>query len=364
MYTFMTMNGLLHWNDEKYKAEEEIRADYQRICEEYLAGEFPTDILDRLANMLEALGNSPVIVRSSSQLEDNFGFSFAGKYDSYFLPNQGTPKENLIALTEAIARIYASTLNPDALLYRRSKGLQDYDERMAILVQVVVGEKMGDYFLPHGAGVAFSRNLYRWSPRIEREDGFMRLVWGLGTRAVDSIGNDYPRLVALGQPNLRPDSSPQAIRHYSQQFVDLIDLKENSFKTLPVKEVFEPNYKPLRLLAQIYRDGFVSSIRSTVLREDMEKLILTFDPLLRRTLMPDQMRRLLQTLEGVYKMPVDLEFTIEIDDFQSQHPVSRITIVQCRPQSQMQDRQMRLPKSVNPDDVLISTRRMVPQGVC
>ena len=90
------------------------------------------------------------------------------------------------------------------------KGLQDYDERMAILIQVVQGEPYGRYFLPHAAGVAFSRNLYRWSPQIRREDGFVRLVWGLGTRAVDRVGNDYPRLVALSHPLLHPEASPKS----------------------------------------------------------------------------------------------------------------------------------------------------------
>jgi hypothetical protein len=363
MYTFMKANGLMHWNDQKYKPEADIRAEYPLIIEQYLKGSFPPDILDRLRDMLEFLGNQPVIVRSSSQLEDNFGYSFAGKYDSYFCPNQGTLDENLKFLTEKIALIYASTLNPNALLYRRSKDLQDYDERMAILIQVVEGEKMGRYLLPHGAGVAFSRNLYRWSPRIQRDDGFMRLVWGLGTRAVDSVGNDYPRMVALGQPMLRPDSSSQAIRHYSQQYVDLIDLEENAFKTLPVKEVLTPQYKPLRYLAQIYRDGFISSIRSTVLGNEMDRLILTSDEFLRRGHFPDRMRRVLQTLERHYKMPVDMEFTLQLENFQNPLPDVYLTIVQCRPQSHLKDLDAHLPEQIDSADVVLATRRMVPQGV-
>ena len=110
---------------------------------------------------------------------------------------------------------------------------------MAILIQVVRGERYGDYFLPHAAGVAFSRNLYRWAPQIRREDGFVRLVWGLGTRAVDRVGNDYPRLIALSHPLLRPTTVPQMIARYSQQSVDLIDLKRNEFVTMPVHEVLE-----------------------------------------------------------------------------------------------------------------------------
>ncbi len=204
-YIFMALNGLMTWGDQKYKLEDEIRADYPHIQQEFLKGEFPEDILEKFRSLLERVGDKPLIVRSSSLLEDNFGTSFAGKYESYFCPNHGTSEENLKDFVQSIIRIYASMLNPDALLYRRAKGLQDYDERMAVLVQVVQGDVFGHYYLPHAAGVAFSRNMYRWSPQIRREDGFVRMVWGLGTRAVDRVGNDYPRLVALSHPLLHPE---------------------------------------------------------------------------------------------------------------------------------------------------------------
>jgi phosphoenolpyruvate synthase/pyruvate phosphate dikinase len=163
--------------------------------------------LVELKDLLENIGKKPLIVRPSSLLEDNFGTAFAGKYDIHFCPNQGSPKDNLEELTHAIAGTFASTLKPEALLYRRSKGLQDYDERMAILIQLVQGDSYGRYFLPHGAGVAFSHNLYRRNQQIRREDGFARLVWGLGTRAVERVGNDYPRPVALSHPTLQPDDT-------------------------------------------------------------------------------------------------------------------------------------------------------------
>jgi hypothetical protein len=200
MYIFIAMNGFTYWNDQKYKPEEQIWSEYPQLKKEFETGKFPPEILVELRSLLDSIGKKPLIVRSSSLLEDNFGTAFAGKYDSHFCPNQGTPEENLNELTKAIAATFASTLKPEALLYRRSKGLQDYDERMAILIQVVQGEPYGRYFLPQGAGVAFSRNLYRWNPQIRREDGFARLVWGLGTRAVERVGNDYPHPVALSHP--------------------------------------------------------------------------------------------------------------------------------------------------------------------
>lgn len=361
-YLFMTMNGLMHWGDQKYKSEEQIREDYPRLKRDFLAGKFPPDTLERLREILDMVGGSPIIVRSSSLLEDNFGNSFAGKYESHFCPNQGTPQENLNALTQAIQSIYASVFNPDALMYRRSRGFQDYDERMAILIQVVEGERFDRYYFPQAAGVAFSRNLYRWSPQIRKEDGFVRIVWGLGTRAVEPVDNDYPRLVALSHPLLRPDSTTKAVRRYSQQYIDVIDLEENCFRTLPVHDVINARYPALRYVAEIEADGYLLPIRTTVMKADSDRLILTFDELLRRTPLADLLRRMLKTLEKHYRAPVDTEFTAQIEDPTSQSPGVSISLLQCRPQSHAKEMTAHLPQTLYPEDIIFSTRRMVPEG--
>ena len=362
LYTFMALNGLMHWGDQKYKLEEQIRADYPKIQADFLNSEFPPDIIDRFRSLLDEVGKNPLIVRSSSLLEDNFGTSFAGKYESHFCPNQGTPKQNLQDFLRAISRIYASSLNPDALLYRRAKGLQDYDERMAILIQVVQGQKHGRFFLPDGAGVAFSRNLYRWSPQIRRDDGFLRLVWGLGTRAVDRVGNDYPRMVALSHPLLQPESSPKMIRRYSQQYVDLIDLEENVYKSLPVSEVFNLHDSLLRYLVQVDQGGYLVPLRINVQEGNRGQLVLTFDQLLRRTPLAKRMVNLLQTLENYYGNPVDTEFTIEVVNPETLNPDVIITLLQCRPQSHLKEIEARLPVNLRQEDVIFSTQRMAPEG--
>jgi hypothetical protein len=363
IYIYMSANGLSHWNEQKYKPEEQIIGEYPRIQREFMAGEFPPDILEKLQEMLDEIGPRPIIVRSSSQLEDNFGTSFAGKYDSYFCPNQGTRSENLRAVSQAIALTYASTLKPEALLYRRSKGLQDYDERMAILIQEVQGERFGQYFLPHGAGVAFSRNLYRWSPIIRREDGFVRLVWGLGTRAVERVGNDYPRLIALSHPLLQPDDSAEALRHYSQQYVDLIDIEKNTFRTLPIHDVLRPDYAPLRYLTQIEEEGYYSSPRGRVRNVEIPKLAITFSEFLRRTPFSSMISKILRILESDYHSAVDIEFTVQLTDPNTSKPDIRISLLQCRPQSHLEaTRTVRLPKHLRDTDIIFSTRFMVPQG--
>lgn len=363
-YSFITMNNLDKWNNQKYKNEEEMRIDYPHILKEFEAGEFPSDILEKLKSLLLDIGRKPLIVRSSSLLEDSFGTSFAGKYESIFLPNQGELEDNLTALTRAIAHVYGTTLNPSALLYRRSKGLQDYDERMAILIMLVEGEAYKSYYLPDAAGVAFSRNLYRWAPQIRREDGFTRLVCGLGTRAVDRVGNDYPRIIALSHPLLRPTTNPDTIQRCSQQSIDLLDLKENKFKTIAAKTLLDADYPPLRFLAQLHEEGYFSPLQSRLMDADREKVVLTFDELIRRTPFAETLRKVLQLLEKNYQSPVDIEYTLKIERDSGTNPPVKFTILQCRPQAQLTETaETEIPAFLPEKDIIFSTRFMVPQGV-
>ena len=361
-YNFLAINGLMHWNDQKYKTEEQMRADYPALREEFSKGQLPPEIIERLDEILVEAGHKPLIVRSSSLLEDNFGTSFAGKYESIFLPNQGTYAKKMDALTSAISRIYASVMDPDALLYRHHKDLADYDERIAILIQFVEGEQMGQYYLPQAAGVAFSRNLYRWSPQIREEDGFLRLVLGLGTRAVDLVADDCPRLVALSHPRLQPSSDMRSARRYSQQNVDVIDLEKNQLTTVPIHKILEAKYPPLRYAAQIEQDGYLANILSST--NEFKKMVITFDGLLARTSFAKNIREALQLLETHYDAPVDTEFTVEIIETDSQKPDIKITLLQCRPQSHIQNMdEVQLPASLNDEDIIFSTQRMVPQGI-
>ena len=360
-YVFTESNDLVRWMDQKYKPEAQMRSEYPKIVQDFVNGKFPEDILVRLRDILEEAGKRPLIVRSSSLLEDNFGTSFAGKYESYFVPNQGATEENLAALAEAIARVYASSVNPTVLLYRHAKGLVDYDERIAVLLQFVEGEQFGHYFMPQAAGVAFSRNLYRWSPQIRKEDGFVRLVWGLGTRAVESFGDEHPRLVALSHPALHPLDTAESIRQHSQQYVDLIDLEENALKTLPVHGALTAQYPLLRYIAQVEEDGYLRTPTSGTI--DPKRLVVTFDDLLRRTPFAKRMKSLLATLEKHYGFPVDTEFAAGVLNPGAAHPDIYITLLQCRPQSHLSDGpEVELPARPDPADIIFSTRRMVPRG--
>jgi hypothetical protein len=353
---FLTHNGLEEYQSQKYKSSEEVRNEYPLIRQVFHNGEFPPDIVDQLEKMLKQIRHHPVIVRSSSLLEDRFGAAFSGMYSSIFLGNQGSLKDRLRALLGGIADVFASTLSPDPILYRRRHNLIDYNEGMAILIQKVVGRPHGRYFLPDVAGVAFSRNEYRWSPRIRTEDGMARVVLGLGTRAVDRTGDDYSRIVALGAPQLRPEVTPDKVIRYSQRFADVIDLQEDRFRRVPIGELLSqgPGVPGMTLAASLVRDGAIVEPVGAIDGEPADRLCLTFDRLLNRTPFAHRMREQLKRLEDSYGVPINVEYAIN---------GNQVYLLQCRPLVQAEAAEfIRLPRGIPIEDRLFYTREIVRSG--
>lgn len=362
LYEFHQINNLERFMNQKYLPLDEIRQEYPSVVKAHLQGRFPDEFVQRLRELLGEIGHRPMIVRSSSLLEDNFGHAFAGKYQSHFCPNQGSPKQNLKALLDAIKRIYASALNPDALLYRKRHNLLDYDERMAVLIQPVRGHRYGPYFFPTVAGVAFSKNPFRWNPKIRREDGFLRLVWGIGTRAVDRVSDDYPRMIALSHPGLRPETSARAIRQYSQHYADVIDLDANCLATVPVREILDRDYPYLRYVASEFKEDYVQELLSTAGIDSPDNLVITFDTLVKDRRFIKLMQETLDALEDAYETPVDIEFAVEIVP-NYPHPDYKLNLLQCRPLSErIMGEEVTIPQNLPEDDVLFKTFDLIPDG--
>jgi hypothetical protein len=355
---FVQENGLMIFYDQKYKPLEEIRKEYPVIREIFKNGEFSPDIMARFRALLEEVGTHPLIVRSSSLLEDNFGSAFSGKYESIFLPNQGPLEERLQALVGAVAEVYASTLGPDPISYRREKNLIDYDERMGVLIQKVVGVKYRHYFLPVWAGVAFSRNVYRWSTRIRREDGLMRIVMGLGTRAVDRVAADYPRLVALGAPGLRPAIEAKDLLRYSQHWIDVINLARNRVETITLPELLGDMSEPfpdLHLIVSINEEGHVRPVATKLINAHPRDLVITFDRLATGTDFCECMRRMLQRLEAVYGSPVDVEFAYDGHS---------LYLLQCRPQAaRIVMERVEIPRNIPRERVIFTVEHDAPNAL-
>lgn len=361
-YEHQSLNELSEFMNQKYKPLDQIQGEYPALQDAYLRGHFPEYVVVQLRELLEVVDGKPLIVRSSSLLEDNFDVSFAGIYESVFCPNQGTPEENLTVLTRAIATVYASFANPNALFYRKQKGLLDYDERMAVMIQPVQGERYRDYLFPMVAGMAYSRNPFIWNAKLRREDGFVRMVVGMGTRAVERVAEDYPRMIALSHPQLRPESGANAIRHYSQYYMDVIDLKRNQFDTQRIGEILSADYPHLRLLASVDKGDYITQMVFNDQGLEPSQLIITFDGLLSQTAYVDHLKWALKALEFGYGRPVDIEFTLGLGR-EYPKPGIELHLLQCRPQSvHYLAEEIRFPEKLADEDVIFGTVKLVPTG--
>ena len=127
----------------QYQSLDEIKQEYSFVEYIFKNSQFPPESLQALSMILDDMEGKPIIVRSSSILEDSFEASFMGKYTSIFLSNQGSKEKRLTAFVEAIAEVYACTFAPDPLEHRIKQGLIDFREEMGILVQQVVGTQVG-----------------------------------------------------------------------------------------------------------------------------------------------------------------------------------------------------------------------------
>lgn len=361
-YEFVEANDLFGTLNQKYKDLEQSRADFPAFRELYeTKSRLPRGVVRRLGEVLDQVGDTPVIVRSSSLLEDNFGQSFAGKYETHFCPNQGDRDSRLRELCLAVLKVYSSVFNPDALAYRRQMGLIDYDERMAVLIQKVEGAAYRGKYFPQMAGVGFSYNPYRWTPQIDRRGGFLRIVWGLGTRAVDRVGADHPRMVALSHPTLRPERSARDVQRYSQHYVDAIDLQANQMVTLPVVDLIGHDFPGIRFIASIADGEDLRSIHMSDPRIRPEDYVITFDTLLRNKRFVTIMRTILRKLETAYGRPVDIEYTIDI--LPGAEPDFRIHLLQCRPQARPEESEFAtVRRDVPADRVVFASSSTVLRG--
>ncbi len=330
--------------DHMYEKAEEIQ-------KKLLTGKFPSNIIDQFREILNYFGQSPIIVRSSSLLEDAYGNAFSGKYESIFCANHGTPEQRLNAFIDAVRTVYASTMSKDALSYRLHRGLLNKDEQMALLVQRVSGEYYGDYYFPQIAGVGYSFNPFVWNSKIDPEEGVLRLVFGLGTRAVEQHGNDYTRIVAVNAPLLRPEATFEEVRKHTQKIVDVLDMRDNSHKSVEFEQVAKSTSDlPMDIFAS--NDTETEERAKSMNLKDVFTWILTFDNLLSNTKFISDMRKLMKTLEKAYNHPVDIEFTGNFIDDKDY----RINIVQCRPfQFTREVRDIQSPKNVKQENIILKT---------
>lgn len=357
VFNFMSYNNLEDIVEQKYKDFYQIRQEYPYILHVFKNSPLPPEIIKGLSLALDDFGEVPLIIRSSSLLEDRANLAFAGKYKSLFIANQGPKEERLAALMDAVAEVFASMFAPDPIEYRYRHRLVDYHEEMGILVQEVVGTKIGKYYFPAFGGVAFSNNEYPWSKRIRREDSLVRVVPGLGTRAVDRLRGDYPILIAPGQPKIRVNVTPDEIIHYSPQKLDVINLKTKTFETVDFRSLVRDcgeEYPLIHELVSILEQDHLRQPNAMSINFQEDNLVMTFEGLFNRSPFLHQVRTILSILQETLNHPVDIEFA---------HDGSHFYLLQCRAQSYRGDAYpAEIPEDTPADQIIFSANRYITNG--
>ncbi len=350
-YTYIVQNGWWKLRTEQ-KTSEGYYSKARILREKILSGKFPFSVREQFQQMLEYFGQSPIIVRSNSLLEDDYGNAFAGKYESVFCANQGSPEDRYNAFEKAVRVVYASTMDESALNYRRKRGLQQKDEQMALLVQRVSGTYHGHFFYPMLAGVGYSNNLYVWNKLLDPKVGMLRLVFGLGTRAVGRMEKDYPRIVALDRPQLSNYENRDAEKTYSQHYVDLIDLAANRLTTLPLEQLIQED-QTIELDEVGEVDWTSTRHLATLGIPNRPQWILNFKKILSEKYFINDMHTILNVLEKSYECPVDIEFAVN----QSTQLHKKINLLQCRPlQTKCIGSTITFPDNIDKRDIIIRSK--------
>jgi hypothetical protein len=313
--------------------------------------------LERALERFGAIGSPPLAIRSSSMLEDSVALAFAGKYQTCFCANSGPAGQRLDALENAVRTVFASVFNPAARAYREKHGMLDEKESMAVLIQAVSGQRHGNMYYPELAGTLFSRVFRRPSPRIKKEDGLMRVCFGLGTRTVDRCA---ARTFYLTNPSLRPEGSlPSQIAESSQEYFDYIDTERGVFLTGYLGDsarFLQKEHRNFGAYVQYYGDDFLYSPLSDP--EVPTRPLFSFPELhIRERKLFGDAKELLRTLESATGFPVDVEFSYETA------PEKKLSVLQTRPLASYDERgRIELPDAPD-ENIVFRGDRMVSNGM-
>jgi hypothetical protein len=290
----------------------DVRDD--RIAHAFQKAELPFEVLGDLRSIVEQV-HTPLAIRSSSMLEDTKNEPFAGVYQTKMIPNnEYDPDVRFRQLTEAIKFVYASTYFKAAKVYRKTIGHQDKDEKMAVIIQELVGNRYRTRFYPEVAGVARSYNYYPMKP-AKPEDGVVNLALGLGKTVVDGgISWAYSPAFPKAEPPFV--SAPDMLVNTQTEFWVV-----NMGKPPKYDPINEGEYITLENIAAAEEDRSLQYVASTYNAFSSRLSIgtgfkgprvLTFAPLLLLQLVPfnDLMQSLLSICKQSLGTPVEIEFAM------------------------------------------------------
>lgn len=346
-----------YYNKDEQKDDEKKMKTHERIKELVGKARFPDHIERQLKIFYrEYLQGKPIIVRSSSELEDRIGAAFAGKYDSLELANSSEDfKTNYVAFLEALKKVYASVFSPDVMEYRRQKGLLHANEEMGILIQELNGQKRGKYFYPDLSAVGFSHALQ--STGHDPLKGSFRIAAGLG----ESLVEDGEGAFAMFEKPLTNKASKK-----TQENMKVMDLETSQKIKISHSELFKNGGLSSALIThamQIYnRDSGRLEPASTFGYEGNGSM--DFEQIVENKYGQNvilKIEYIVQKLKYALGYNVDCEFTI---DYNQKEKTWEVKLVQCRPQHIPENlRPSEMPVNIPKERVVLDSKNAL-NGTC
>jgi hypothetical protein len=335
-----------------------------RIAHAFQNADLPVEFLGDLRALISDT-KTPLAIRSSSMLEDAIYEPFAGVYGTKMIPNnQPSIDQRYSFLTEAIKFVYASTFFRDAKSYIRATNKKTEDEKMAVIIQEVVGLRHDQRYYPHISGVARSYNFYP-TGHAKPEDGVVDLALGLGKTIVDGG-------VAWTFSPAYPKSVPP-----SNSIGDL--LKDSQTKFWAINMGKPPEHDPVKEteyllhcgLKEAEFDGTLEHIASTYSVERDRLVIgtgpkgprlLNFAPILEMNKIPlvELVKTLLKICEEAVGTPVETEFAINLDNRRALP--ARFGFLQVRPMVVSDERVELNTSDLEGDNVLLASEKIMGNG--
>jgi hypothetical protein len=339
-------------------------SDDAEIQQRFLAGAFPAPLRENLLAFLADV-HYPLAVRSSSLLEDSQYEPFTGVYETFMLGNQHADLLiRLAQLMEAIKRVYASTFSQHAKAYVRATPYRLEEEKMAVILQQVVGAVHGQRFYPDFSGVVRSHNFYPVSP-MNYSDGVAAVALGMGRAVVDggkclTFCPRYPR-------NLVQFSSVEDILANSQREFWALDLDHAEHQADPLADLREAQFglDAAESDETLHNVGSTYSADNHIVYDGLSRpgtRVVSFAPVLKHDVfpLPGILERLTKIGEDAFGRPVEIEFAVRLPG--NTRGPSEFGFLQIRPLVLSREGEELRMEDVKPDRLICQSTKVLGNG--
>lgn len=332
------------------------------ILNAFLKADLPDRLIEDFLAFFESI-SGPLAIRSSSMLEDSYYQPFAGVYSTYMVPNFSDKRAMLFMLGRAIKAVYASVFYHDSKAYMTATQNVIDQEKMAVVLQEVVGNRYNNRFYPTISGVARSLNFYPIGDE-KVEEGIVNMALGLGKYIVD--GGNTLRFSPYHPNNILQLSSQELALRDTQRIFYALDL-ENVPKTFAKDDAF--NLLKLSL-KDAEADDSIRYISSTYIPDDQSiyegyypggRKIISFANILQHNLFPlaDVLKKILKIGQEEMGRPIEIEFAVNLKGKDE----AAFHLLQIRPIVQNKEAMTEDLEAIDKQDTILTSVNALGNGI-